>query len=256
MAAGYKISVIINVSKREGLVRCLNSVLRQKIDDAEIIIVKAEETDVDDITGHVRSCRYAESVREAVKNAAAGYVLICSGTDFFVPDILKQLLNEAIKNSSDLVVAQTGVRADDVFVKKNSYSSDGFDNSKKHLLPAVYRDNGGKIYKKELMLKAGYKDGSELDLIQFGMDYVSCCDKILVSDKIMLYSAETLFAASGTAAKPVAEVKYKDMTVQSVIRKYYDGQWGLRSIIKSFFGWLSCKVKRRKRKKQAGRGVL
>ncbi len=191
----YKLSVIVPVYNVEKyLDKCLNSLVRQNIDDYEIIVVNDGTRDnsqkiIDEYVG-----KYPDLVKSfikengglsdarnyGIKRATGEYITFLDSDDYIEEDTYKNMLAIACKDNLDLVVSDLEYVWEDgtkePFVKEgiNRVSSDDLKNL---FLSPLFSWN--KIYKKELFdkLDCKYPVGLWYEDIPVTLKFFSSIDK-------------------------------------------------------------------------------
>ena len=192
----YKLSVIVPVYNVEKyLDKCLNSLVRQNIDDYEIIVVNDGTRDnsqkiIDEYVG-----KYPDLVKSfikengglsdarnyGIKRATGEYITFLDSDDYIEEDTYKNMLAIAYKDNLDLVVSDLEYVWEDgtkePFIKEgiNRVSSDDLKNL---FLSPLFSWN--KIYKKELFdkLDCKYPVGLWYEDIPVTLKFFSSIDKV------------------------------------------------------------------------------
>ncbi len=192
----YKLSVIVPVYNVEKyLDKCLNSLVRQNIDDYEIIVVNDGTKDnsqkiIDEYVG-----KYPDLVKSfikengglsdarnyGIKRATGEYITFLDSDDYIEEDTYKNMLAIAYKDNLDLVVSDLEYVWEDgtkePFIKEgiNRVSSDDLKNL---FLSPLFSWN--KIYKKELFdkLDCKYPVGLWYEDIPVTLKFFSSIDKV------------------------------------------------------------------------------
>lgn len=111
------VSVLVPVYNAEPyLEQCLHSLMGQTFTDIEIICIDDGSTDTSPIildayaeqdkrlrVVHKENTGYGDSMNKALAEAHGIYIAICEPDDYYSPDMLKALSNEALKANCDIV---------------------------------------------------------------------------------------------------------------------------------------------------------
>ncbi len=112
-----KISVIVPIYNVEAYVeQCLDSILKQTIDDLEIICIDDGSTDRSGVLAdryarkdprvkviHKENTGYGNSMNIGLKHASGSYVAIIESDDFAEHNMLQKLYTAAVQNNADIV---------------------------------------------------------------------------------------------------------------------------------------------------------
>lgn len=199
-----KISVIVpNYNNEKYLEKCINSIVNQKYDNLEVIVIDDGSTDnsvsiIEKIINKYCSCDIkfikqknlnASIARNKGMDIATGdYLLFLDSDDELEDDILNKL-NEIIeRENSDLLIGNyIVVNENDELQKNNNFFDSEETNEKDVLFDKLIRLSpvpSNKLYSKRIIDKFGLywgnvRIGQDLN---FYLKYLLCCEKITMTD--------------------------------------------------------------------------
>jgi len=204
-----KVSIIIPVyNTQKYLHECIKSVINQTYKDIEIILIDDGSTDksgkicekysMDDKrirVFHTSNNGLSHARNFGIDNSSGEYIMFQDSDDFVELNMIEDMINEALKKNSDLVICGHKQFFDKPenkiinqnFVMKNYTSRQDFLNNFYKYFPVASNSAWGKLYKAKLIKENKLKFIDGLSLIEdlmFNSKYYNKINRILVLDKV------------------------------------------------------------------------
>lgn len=208
-----KISVVIPVYNDEDyLCECIDSIENQTLKDFEIILVNDGSTDrtseiIQNYASHNSNIKVinqnnlgaAEARNKGLEAASGKYIIFLDADDFFEPNMLEQLYENAENNKSEVVIfdadkydtingkfSQMNILQMNLFPKKKVFSSSDIpDNIFRCINPAPWT----KFYRKSFILDLGikYQNLPNSNDLFFNVSALLGAERISVVNKVFVH---------------------------------------------------------------------
>ena len=243
----YKLSVIVPVYNVEKyLDKCLNSLVRQNVDDYEIIVVNDGTKDnsqkiidkyVSEYPNLVKSFikengGLSDARNYGVKRASGEYITFLDSDDYIEDDTYRNMLDIAYRDNLDLVVSDLEYvwedESKDAFVKEGINRVSNNDLKNLFLSPLF---SWNKMYKRELFnkLDCKYPIGLWYEDIPVTLKFFSSIDKVGYYNHVSYHYLQRNTSILGSSYNDkmydiftIFEGVINDFKQRNVYDKYYD----------------------------------
>lgn len=224
MSQAAMISVIVPVFNAEAYIeQCIDSVLSQSYRDIELILVDDGSTD-----GSLQKClRRSDDARVKIisvenhgvsyarnlglQNASGKWIMFLDSDDYFLDNCLEKLMALVSTDTQEIIASYTCDGSETVRHLHETVSADSvrrtsLDSINNQLLPDFYEIKPmslatcwAKLYLHRVIKEHGIRFHEDLRLSEdmlFNLDYLSCIEKVVVTDLPVLYYRRNMLSVT------------------------------------------------------------